>query len=175
MQLLNLFLKKELCLLGAATNRQNLKAVIFSCGRLLHPPSPVLPTCLRIARARPTKILRAITFLKKRFRFRSTPMSYALFFNLDLVLRMSEFRPVLFWSDFFSKGKLQVQSLVPSLSLNNLIPLTTFYSVVFLSFDKRIPLRIDKNWTPPDWQNWDPSELTKLGPLRIDKKRTPPD
>ena len=76
-----------------------------------------------------------------------------------------------------------MQSLVPSLSLNNLISLTTFYSVVFLSFDKLIPLRIDKNRTPPDWQNWDPSGLTKsdpsglvkLGPLRIDKNRTPPD
>ena len=58
------FIKKELSLLGAAPNRQNLKAVIFSSGRLLHPPSPVLPICLRTARARPTKILRAVTFLK---------------------------------------------------------------------------------------------------------------
>ena len=58
------FIKKELSLLGAAPNRQNLKAVIFSSGRLLHPPSPVLPICLRTARARPSKIFRAVTFLK---------------------------------------------------------------------------------------------------------------
>ena len=58
------FIKKELSLLGAAPNRQNLKALIFSSGRLLHPPSPVLPICLRTARARPTKILRAVTFLR---------------------------------------------------------------------------------------------------------------
>ena len=64
-----LFLKKELYLLGAAPNRQNLKAVKFSSGRLLHPPSPVLPICFRIARARPTKILRAITFPKNNMDF----------------------------------------------------------------------------------------------------------
>ena len=58
------FIKKELSLLGAAPNRQNLKAVIFSSGRLLYPPSPVLPICLRTARARPTKILGVVTFLK---------------------------------------------------------------------------------------------------------------
>ena len=43
---------------------KTLKAVIFSSGRLLHPPSTVLPICLRTARARPTKILRAVTFHK---------------------------------------------------------------------------------------------------------------
>ena len=32
--------------------------------RLLHPPSTVLPICLRTARARPTTILRAVTFHK---------------------------------------------------------------------------------------------------------------
>ena len=53
---------KEISLLGAAPNRQNLKAVIFSSGRLLHSPSTVLPICLPIARARPTKNLKAITF-----------------------------------------------------------------------------------------------------------------
>ena len=58
------FLKKELSLLGAAPNRHNLKAVIFSSGRQLHPPSLLLPICLRTARAIPTKILRAVTFLK---------------------------------------------------------------------------------------------------------------
>ena len=76
-----------------------------------------------------------------------------------------------------------MQSLVPSLSLNNLIPLITFFSVVFVSLDKTIPLRIDKNRTPPDWQKqapsglakWDPSGLVKTGPLRIGKNRTPPD
>ena len=56
-----------LSLLGAAPNRQNLKAVIFSSGRILHPPSPVLPICLRTARARPTKVLGAVTFLKNVF------------------------------------------------------------------------------------------------------------
>ena len=43
---------------------KTLKAVIFSSGRLLRPPSTVLPICLRTARARPTKILRAVTFHK---------------------------------------------------------------------------------------------------------------
>ena len=43
---------------------KTLMAVIFSSGRLLHPPSTVLPICLRTARARPAKILRAVTFLK---------------------------------------------------------------------------------------------------------------
>ena len=43
---------------------KTLKGVIFSSGRLLHPPSTVLPICLRTARARPTKILRAVTFPK---------------------------------------------------------------------------------------------------------------
>ena len=43
---------------------KNLKAVFFSSGRLLHTPSSVLPICLRIARARPTKILKATTLPK---------------------------------------------------------------------------------------------------------------
>ena len=60
-----LFLKKELSLLGAAPNRQTLKAVIFSSGPLLHPPSPVIPICLRTARGRPNKI----TFLKNVLAF----------------------------------------------------------------------------------------------------------
>ena len=74
-----------------------------------------------------------------------------------------------------------MQSLVPSLSLYNLIPFTTFFSVVFLSLDKTI-IRIDKNMTPPDWQNQDPSGLAKwdtlglakIGPLQIGKIGTPP-
>ena len=37
MQKSNLYIKKELSLLGAAPNRQNLKSVFFSNGRLLHP------------------------------------------------------------------------------------------------------------------------------------------
>ena len=52
---------------GLALNRQNLKAVIFSNGRLLHAPSPVLPICLQIAQARPTKILKAIIFPKNPY------------------------------------------------------------------------------------------------------------
>ena len=59
-------LKKELSLFVAAPNRQNFRAVIFSNGRLLHPPSPVLPICLQIARARPKKTLKAITFSNKK-------------------------------------------------------------------------------------------------------------
>ena len=43
---------------------KTLKAVIFSSGRLLHPPSTVLPICLRTARARPTTILGAVTSRK---------------------------------------------------------------------------------------------------------------
>ena len=58
------FIRKELSLPGAAPKRQILKAVIFSSGRLLHPPSSVIPICLRTARARPTEILRAVTFPK---------------------------------------------------------------------------------------------------------------
>ena len=62
-----------------------------------------------------------------------------------------------------------MQSLVPSMSLNNLIPFTIFFSFVYLS--------LNKNSTPPDWQNWDPSGLAKqdptglgkTGPLRIGK------
>ena len=73
-----------------------------------------------------------------------------------------------------------MQSLVPSLSLNNLIPLTTFFSVVFLTLDETIPLRIDKNRTPRIGKNktlpdWDPFRLAKLGPLGIGKNKTPPD
>ena len=68
-----------------------------------------------------------------------------------------------------------MQSLVPSLSLNNLIPLTTFFSVVFLSLDKIIHLRIDKNSTPPDWQKWYASGLAKTRPLQIGKNKTPSD
>ena len=64
-----------------------------------------------------------------------------------------------------------MQSLVPSLSLNILIFLTTFFSVVPLCVDKIIPLRIDKNRTPPGWQKQDPSGLAKTGPLRIGKMR----
>ena len=64
-----LFLKEELSLFGAAPNRQNLRAVIFPSGCLLHPPSPVLPICLGIARARPTKILGAIIFPKNDLDF----------------------------------------------------------------------------------------------------------
>ena len=56
-------------------------------------------------------------------------MNYALF-SLDLVSRISEFGPVLFVVLFLLKGKLPVQSLIPSLSADNLIPLT----VVFLLF-----------------------------------------
>ena len=102
-------------------------------------------------------------FSQKRFRFQSTPMSSTLFFNLDLVSRISEFGPVLLWSGLFFKGKLPVQSLVPSLSLNNLTPLTIIFSTTcFSPFNKIIPLRVDKktaplriikNRTPPDWQN----------------------
>ena len=80
-----------------------------------------------------------------------------------------------------------MQSLAPSLSLNNLIPFSIIFSSVYLSRNKnstppdwqkqkpsgqkldpsglaKIPLlRIGKNKTPPDWQNWDPSGLAKLG------------
>ena len=66
-----------------------------------------------------------------------------------------------------------MQSLVPSLSPNNLIPLTTFFFVVFLSLAKIIALQIDKDGTPPVWQKWDPSGLAKMGPLRIGKNRDP--
>ena len=87
-------------------------------------------------------------------------MSYTLFFNLDLVSRISEFGPFLFWSDLFLKGKLPVQSLVPSLSLNNLTPLTIIFSSVYLSPEtKIIPLRVDKKTVP--------LRIGKIRPLRI--------
>ena len=59
-------------------------------------------------------------------------MNYTLF-RLDLLSRISEFGPVLFWSGFLLKGKLPVQSLIFSLSVNNLIPLTVVFSSVYLS------------------------------------------
>ena len=45
------------------------KLEFFSSGRLLHQPRPVLPICLRIIRARLTKILKAITFPKNDLDF----------------------------------------------------------------------------------------------------------
>ena len=76
-----------------------------------------------------------------------------------------------------------MQSLVPSLSLNNIIPFTIFFSFDYLSLDKVVPLQIGKNRTPPDcqnstppdWQKQDPYGLEKIGPLRIGKNRNPPD
>ena len=88
-------LKKKLSLHGAAPSRQNFKAVIFSSGRLLHPPSTVLPICLRTARARLTNFLRAVTLRKNVLGF-NLPQRVSLFFSLDLVLRISEFGPVLY-------------------------------------------------------------------------------
>ena len=85
-----------------------------------------------------------------------------------------------------------MQSLVLSLSPNNLIPFTIYFYFVYISFDKNRtlpkwqsldpsglikmgPLRIGKIGTPPDWQKKDPSGLAKLGPLRIGKSRNSPD
>ena len=80
---------------------------------------------------------------------------------------------LLVWS--FIKGKLPVKSLVPSLTLNNLIPFTIYFSFVYLSLDKKVPLRVGKSGNLPDWQNWDRSGLAKLGPFRIGKYGTLPD
>ena len=123
--------------------------------------------CHRIARARPTKILRAITFpktnqLQTLFQFR---------LSVENIRAYNCF--VLVWS--FIKGKLPVQSLVPSLTLNNLIPFTTIFSSVYLSLNKIVPTRIGKNSTPPDWQKQYPSGLAKTIPLRVGKNSTPPD
>ena len=76
-----------------------------------------------------------------------------------------------------------MQSLVPSPSLNSLVAFTTFFSFVYLSLNKTVPLRIAKIVplrignieTLPDWQNWDLSGLAKLGPFQIGKNKTPPD
>ena len=68
-----------------------------------------------------------------------------------------------------------MQSLVPSLSLNNLIPFTIFFSFVYLCLDKIVPLRIGKNRTPPDWQKQHHSGLAKLGSFRIGNIGTLPD
>ena len=62
-------LKKSFPCLVLHQTDKTLKAVIFSSGRLLHPPSTMLPNCLRTARARPTKILRAVTFHKNLLGF----------------------------------------------------------------------------------------------------------
>ena len=104
-------------------------------------------------------------------------MSYPPFFNLDLVSRISEFRPVLFWSDLFIKGKLSMQSVVSSLFLNNLIPFNflSLNKIKTSGLTKVGPLRIGKNKTPPDWQKYDPSRLAKIRPLRIGKNKTPLD
>ena len=58
----------------------------------------VISICLWIARARPAKILRAITFLKNDLEFNPHQSVTHACFNLHLVLRMSESRPVLFCS-----------------------------------------------------------------------------
>ena len=62
-----------------------------------------------------------------------------------------------------------MQSRVPSLSPNYLKPFINFFSSNYLSLNKIVPIRIGKNKTPPDWQNWDPSGLAKLGTLLIGK------
>ena len=127
------------------TKQTKLRGSIFSSGRLLHPLSPVLPFCLRIARAKLTKILKATTLF-----------FYGVF-------------------KFLFKGKLPVPSLVSSLTPNNLIPFTLYLSFVYLSFRIpkttsiyiliriRFPVpfrigklgsfRIDKIRILPDWQN----------------------
>ena len=120
---------------------------------------------------------------QKRFGFQSTQISYKLFFNLDLVSRISEFRRVLLWSGLLLKGKLPVQSLVPTLSLKNLIPFTIIFSSVYLSLKKSTlpdckkqrPSWIGNYSTPPNWQKQDASVLAKTGQLRIDKIGTPTD
>ena len=61
-----------------------------------------------------------------------------------------------------------MQSLVPSLSLNNLTPLKIIFSSVYLSpLTKILPLRVDKKQYP--------SGLAKIGRLRIGKIETTPD
>ena len=62
-----------------------------------------------------------------------------------------------------------MQSLVPSLFLNNLIPLTIIFSSVYLHLNKKKPLRIGSNCTPPDWQQHDPSGLAKKYPSGLAK------
>ena len=59
-----------------------------------------------------------------------------------------------------------MQSLVASLSLNNLTPLTIIFSSVYLNpLTKIISLRVDKKQYP--------SGLAKIGPLRIRKNFDP--
>ena len=146
----------------------------------------MLPICLRIARARPTKILRAITFPKTICISIHTNQLQAFYqFRLSVANIRDRICFVLAWS--FIKGKLSVQSLVPSLSLNDLLPFVIFLSSVHLILNKNstspdwqtqdrsglakiVPLRIGKNKTPPDWQKQYPSGFTKTGPLRIGKK-----
>ena len=87
-----------------------------------------------------------------------------------------------------------MQSLVPSLSVNNLIPLTIIFSSVLQSFNKTIPLRVDNKQYPSGLARigpfrigkienppvWDPSELANIRPLRFGtppfcENKTPPD
>ena len=102
------FLKKKLSLLGAAPNRQNFEGSNFLKRASIAPTEYCVTYCSH--------------FSQKRIGFQSTPKNYALF-SLDLVSRISEFGPVLVLVWFLLKGKLPVQSLIPSLSANNLIPL----------------------------------------------------
>ena len=89
------FIKKELSLLGAAPNRQNLKAVIFSSRRLLYPPCPVLPICLRTAELDLLKSSGQSLFSKTFWIPIHANELQTLFFYLDLVSRISEFGPIL--------------------------------------------------------------------------------
>ena len=146
-------------------NRQNLKAVFLYSGRLLHPPSSMLPICLRTARARPNKTLKAITLPKKiiwiliqinqcpiQFSVRPTVTNLRAFIVLALLC----------YFQFLFKGKLPVQSLVSCLSWS------AYFLISYIFLAKTGTLRIG---SPLDWQNIDPSEV---GPLRIDKNRTAP-
>ena len=67
-----------------------------------------------------------------------------------------------------------MQSLVPSLSLDNLIPSAIFFSFVYLSHGKKKTLPKWQNRTPPDLQKKDTSGLANLRPLRIGTVRTLP-
>ena len=68
-----------------------------------------------------------------------------------------------------------MQSLDSSLTLNNLIFFTIYFSFVYFSFDKIGPLRIDKIRTLANWQKKYPPDWQKQDPFRIGKIGTPPD
>ena len=115
------------------------------------------------------KIQNTSTLLSSTFSLLRPFLSHSCFVGRLRCANLAE------WHRSFIIGKLPVQSLVPSLSLRNLIPFTILFSSVYLSLNKNSTPPDWQNSTPPDWQKQDLSGLAKIVPLRIGKNNTPPD